>query len=217
MNPMVLLVQMLPLIVFIIVDSLFNNIRVSIISAVAFAVVQLALFWAKTRQFDWFVLLDVVLIVGLGAISIILKNEIFFKIKPAVVEAATIVFFLAMVILPDRFLMGYFGRMMPAGMVLRPAAIGAMKTMLLLMCGYVLLHIGAVLYTAYYSSRKTWALVSGPGFYLLFIPIMAVIIFKAVRRRRRTQMNSVGYGCPVFPINSGARQKSLRGRVDQRI
>jgi intracellular septation protein A len=184
MSPMMLLGQMLPLLVFIIVDALFNNIRASIISAIAFAVVQLAFYYVKTGQFDWFVLLDVGLIAALGTISIVLKNEMFFKVKPAIIEAAAIVFFLVLIISPDSFLIDYFGRMMPKGMVLKTAAIGAMKTMLLWMCGYVLLHIGAVLYTAFYSSRKMWAFVSGPGFYLLFVPVMAVIIVKAVQRRR---------------------------------
>jgi intracellular septation protein A len=207
MSPMVLLGQMLPLLVFIIVDSLFNNIRVSIISAIAFAVVQLAIFWMKTRQIDWFVLLDVALIIGLGAISIGLKNEIFFKVKPAIVEAAALVFFLVMIVLPDRFLTGYFGRMMPAGMAIRPTAIGAMKTMLLIMCGYVLLHIGAVLFTAFYSSRKTWAFVSGPGFYLLFIPVMAMLVVRAVRMRQRAKVNGVQSGLPIFTANSGGLAK----------
>jgi intracellular septation protein A len=185
MSPMMLLGQMLPLVVFIIVDALFNNIKASIISAIAFAVGQLFFFYRKTGQFDWFVLLDVGLIVGLGVVSIILKNDIFFKVKPAVIEAATIVFFLVLVLMPDRYLLGYFGRMMPAGMVLKPAAIGAMKTMLLWMCGYVFIHIGAVLYTAFYSSRKMWAFISGPGFYLLFIPVMAGLLVKNLRMRRK--------------------------------
>jgi intracellular septation protein A len=187
MTPMQLLGQMLPLIVFIIVDSLFNNIRVSIISAIVFAAGQMVFFYVKTGQFDWFVLLDVGLIAALGTIAIVFKNELFFKVKPAIIEAATIVFFLVMILLPDSFLLDYFGRMMPKGMVLKPAAIGAMKTMLLWMCGYILLHIGAVLYTAFYSSRKMWAFVSGPGFYLLFIPIMVVLIVKSIRKRRRNK------------------------------
>jgi intracellular septation protein A len=200
MSPMTLLGQMLPLIVFIIVDSLFNNIKISIISAIAFAIVQLVFFYVKTNQFDWFVLLDVGLIVGLGTISIVLKNEIFFKVKPAVIEGATIVFFLVLILLPDHFLLGYFGRMMPSGMILKPAAVGTMKTMLLWMTGYVLLHIGAVLYTAFYSTRKIWAIVSGPGFYLLFIPVMIVIIAKTVRKRRSI----------IDPRLSASRQQGQR-------
>jgi intracellular septation protein A len=189
MSPMQLLGQMLPLIVFIIVDSIFNKVRISIVSAIVFAAGQLVFYYVKTGRFDWFVLLDVGLIAALGTVSIVFKNDLFFKVKPAIIEAATIVFFLVLVLSPDRFLLDYFGRMMPAGMVLKPSAIGAMKIMLLWMCGYVLLHIGAVLYTAFYSSRKMWAFVSGPGFYLLFIPIMGVLIFKKVRRQRNLSIN----------------------------
>lgn len=198
MTPMQLVLQMLPLIVFIIVDALFNNLRVSIISAIVFAAGQLAFYYVKSGRFDWFVLLDVGLIVGLGAVSVALKNDLFFKVKPAVIEVAAMVCFIALILSPDRFLFNYFGRMMPKGVVLNPAAIGAMKVMLVWMCGYMLVHIGAVLYTAFYSSRTVWAFVSGPGFYLLFIPIMAWIIIKAVRKRREGKAHYAKSGLPVL-------------------
>ena len=185
MAPLQLLTQMLPLIVFIIVDAVFNNVKVSIISAIVFAAGQLFFFYVRTGKFDWFVLLDVGLIVGLGTLSIVFKNELFFKVKPAVIEAAAIIFLVVLIVLPDRFLLKYFGRMMPKGMVLREAAIGPMKTMLIWMCVYMVVHIGAVLFTAFHSSRRVWAFVSGPGFYLLFIPVMPVLIVKFVRRRRQ--------------------------------
>jgi intracellular septation protein A len=206
MNPMMLLGQMLPLLIFIIVDSIFNNIRTSIISAVVFAAGQLVFYFVKTGRFDWFVILDVALIAGLGAISIIFKNEIFFKVKPAIIEAATIIFFLALVVSPDKFLLDYFGRMMPSGMTLNPAAMGIMKKMLLWMCGYVVIHIGAVLYTAFYSSRKLWAFVSGPGFYVLFVPVMGVVLVKAIRKRRRGLILNAPQGLPIFP-RTGIRPK----------
>lgn len=179
-----LLAQMLPLIVFIIVDSVCNNIKISIISAIIFAAGQLLFYYMKTGRFDWFVLLDVGLIAGLGFISIVLKNEMFFKVKPAIIEAATIIFMLVLIFSPDRFMLDYFGRMVPKGMMLNPATIGALKKMLLFMCGYILVHIGAVLYTAQFSSRKMWAFVSGPGFYFHFIPVMTFIVVKRLRMRR---------------------------------
>ena len=186
MAPIQLLVQMLPLIVFIIVDSVFDNVGVSILSAIVFAAAQLVFFYVKTGRFDWFVLLDAALIAGLGTVSIVCRNDLFFKVKPAVIEAATVIFFIVMIVLPDRFLAGYFGRMMPKGMVLRPGAIGTMKMMLIGMSVYVAVHIGAVLYTAFYASRRVWAFVSGPGFYLLFIPVLPVLVVKARKRRAST-------------------------------
>lgn len=118
MNPIQLFGQMLPLIIFMIVDSLFNDMRISIISAIVFAAGQLLFFYAKTGQFDWFVLVDVGLILGLGVVSIILKNEMYFKIKPAIIEAATIIFLLVLIFSPDTLLYNYFGRMMPEGKIL---------------------------------------------------------------------------------------------------
>lgn len=179
-----LLGQMFPLIVFIIVDSFCNNVKISIISAIVFAVGQLLFYYFKTGAFDWFVLLDVVLIAGLGSVSILFKNEMFFKVKPAIIEAATIIFMLVLIFSPDRFHLNYFGRMMPKGMALNPAAIGALKNMLLVMSGYIVVHIGAVLYTAKFSSRKMWAFVSGPGFYFLFIPVMGYVFVKRMKGKR---------------------------------
>lgn len=175
---MQLLGQILPLIVFVIVDSISSNIRVSIISAIVFAAGQLLLFYFKTGQFDWFVLLDVGLIAAFGIVSIVFKNEMFFKVKPAVIEGATVIFLLVMIFSPDSFLLNYFGRMMPKGMALKSAMIGPLKTMLHLMCWYIVLHICSVLYTAFYASRRTWAIVSGPGFFLLFIPVMIVLLIR---------------------------------------
>lgn len=194
---MLLLTQLLPLIVFIVVDALVTDVRISILSAVVFAVGQLVLTYVVTRQFDWFVLLDVGLIVALGGISIVFKNELFFKVKPAIIEGVTIVFMLVLLLAPGRFLTGYFGRMTP-GMALKPEAIGLMRTMLGWMCVYTALHIGASLYTAFYSSKKVWAFVSGPGFYLVFIPIMGVILGKALRARRQARKSPAP--TPGLPI-----------------
>jgi intracellular septation protein A len=184
MSPLLFLTQLLPLIVFIVVDSLVSDVRISILCAVLFAVGQLAFTYAKTHAVDWFVLVDVALIVGLGVMAIACKNDLFFKIKPAIIEAVTIVFMLVLVLAPDRFVMGYFGRMMP-GRVLKPEALAMMKSLLGWMCVYTTLHVGAVLYTALRSSKRVWAWVSGPGFYLLFIPIMAMVLARVLKARRR--------------------------------
>lgn len=189
MNLLTLLLQMLPLLVFIIADTVFNNVKASIIIAVIFAIGQTIFFYLKTGQFDWFILLDVGLIAGLGIVSIVLKNDLFFKIKPAIIEAAAIIFFLVLILSPDTFLAGYFGRMIQ-GVKFRPEMIAPIKTMLGYMCVYILLHIAAVLYTAFYSSRKIWAFVSGPGFYFLFIPVMIIIFVKAKLFRKKQKLTN---------------------------
>lgn len=183
MKPFFLLTQLLPLIVFIVVDSFVTDVRISILAAVLFALGQLALTWRRSRRVDWFVLLDVGLIATFGAISIALEDELFFRIKPAIIEGVTMVFMLALLAAPPRFLTNYFGRMMPEN-TLRPEVLKRMKTLLGWMCLWVALHASAVLYTAFFSTRKVWALVSGPGFYVIFIPILVLVLWKFLRARR---------------------------------
>ncbi len=184
MIPMMFLTQLLPLIVFLVVDSLVTDVRVSIVCAVVFAIGQLGVTFTRSRRVDWFVVLDVLLIVALGALSIAFDNELFFKVKPAIIEAATILVVLGLLLAPDRFLLAYFGRLMP-GTPLRPEAVGMMKSMLCWMCVSTAVHIGAVLFTAWSSSREVWALVAGPGFYLALLPMIGVAIGKVVGARRQ--------------------------------
>lgn len=186
MNPMkLLMIQLLPLLVFIVIDSFVDDVRISIGCAVLFAIGQLAFTWVATRRFEWLILVDVGLIAGLGAVSIALDNDLFFKVKPAIVEALVIVLFVVLLVAPSRFLLRYVGRMMP-GRVLRPEAVGAMKVMLTVICAATALHIGAVLYTAFQSSREVWAFVSGPGFYLFVLPAGAgVVLVMRARRPKR--------------------------------
>jgi len=183
---MMFFTQLLPLVVFIVVDSLVTDVRVSIACAILFAIGQLAITYAKARRFDWFVLLDVGLISALGAVSLVFDDDFFFKIKPAIIEGVSIAFMLALVLAPSRFLTGYFGRMMPGGS-LPPEAVARMKSLLGWMSLYVALHIGAVLYTATYSSRATWAFVSGAGFYVILIPVGAVSLARVLSARRRAR------------------------------
>jgi intracellular septation protein A len=178
-----LLTQLLPVVVFIIVDSYVTDERISIAAAVAFAGGQLLVIYAKTRRFDWFIVLDVVLIGVLGAISMASNDDRLFKIKPVISEGVTVVFMLALIVAPRRVLIGYFGRMMP-GNALKPEALATMKTMLAWMCVSTTVHMGAVLYTAFYSSKRVWAVVSGPGLYVFFLPVVAVMLRKVLRARK---------------------------------
>lgn len=174
------LTQLLPIIVFIVVDSLVSDVRISILAAVLFAVGQLAVTYARSRRFEWLVLIDVGLILALGAISIAFDNELFFEVKPAILEGVAVVLIVALMFAPDRFLLRYVERMVPG----REVRVDAMKSMLGVISACTVAHIGAVLYTAFYSSRAVWAFVSGPGFYLLILPVGLVAGLVSRARRK---------------------------------
>ena len=88
MNLRSILLQLLPgfipLLVFIIADELWGT-TVGLIVAISSGILELAWYWVKDRKFDKFILFDTLLIVLLGVVSILLDNDIFFKLKPALI------------------------------------------------------------------------------------------------------------------------------------
>lgn len=176
------LTQALPLVVFLLVDALVDDARWSILAAVAFAVLQLVVTWRATRRFDWFVLVDVGLIAGLGGVSLALDDALFFKLKPAVMEGASVVFLGVLLLLPPAFLARYVGRLTP-GRALPPEALRLMRGLLAGAATLTALHAGAVVAAAVWASKETWALVSGPGFYVALAPLLGFAWWRGRRAR----------------------------------
>ena len=75
----------MPLIIFIAADAIWGT-RIGLIIAVAVGIIEFIFSYIKEKIVDKFILLDVGLIVILGMVSILLENEIFFKLKPALIE-----------------------------------------------------------------------------------------------------------------------------------
>ncbi len=184
MSPTILLTQLLPLVAFLLVDAFVEDVRISILCAVVFAAGLLVVTWRRDRRIDWFVLLDVALIGGLGLVSILSRDELMFRLKPAILEGVAVLFLLGLGLAPETFLHGYLGRLTPAG-ALPAETLPRLRRLLMGMGVLVALHVVAVVACALGASRRTWALVSGPGFYLLFTPFLAVALVRFFRGRRR--------------------------------
>ena len=80
-----LLPGFLPIIIFIVVDEIWGTLY-GLIVAIAVGLIELVYSYIKERKIDRFVILDVGLLVALGAVSIALDNEIFFKLKPGIIS-----------------------------------------------------------------------------------------------------------------------------------
>ena len=80
-----LLPGFLPILVFIIVDEIWGTIY-GLITAIIIGIIELAIGYIKERKIERFILFDVGLIIALGAVSIILHNDLFFKLKPGIIS-----------------------------------------------------------------------------------------------------------------------------------
>ncbi len=161
-----LLPGLAPLIIFIIADSVWGT-KVGLIVAILFGVAEAAISLIKGQKPDKFILFDIGLLVVMGLISLVLHNDVFFKLKPAIIGG----------LLSCLLGVSAYGRqnivMLMAGRYIKGMEINdwqqfEMVRSLKLMFWLVLLHTVLVFVAALYLSNAVWVSVSGPGFYVLF-------------------------------------------------
>jgi intracellular septation protein A len=181
--PRVLLLQLLPILIFLLVDALVQDGRWAIGAALLFVLWQAIASYRRERRLDPFVLLDALLIGGMGAVSLVTRNDFFFKLKPAIIEAVMVPYLLFLALSGEKMLLGYLGRT-SAGVAIQPSALPTLRRLLGVMAGFVALHTGLVVFAAHRCSRQTWGWISGPGFYLILLPLAGWALFRRFKQRR---------------------------------
>jgi intracellular septation protein A len=201
-----LLLQLLPIIAFLIVDSLVRDPLWAIVAALVCVALLSALSFWQNRRFDRFILIDALLIGTLGAATLISQNELFFRLKPAVIEAAMVPFLLFLALGKEATLLGYLSRFGGEGTP-APEALKLLRKLFTVFAALMLVHAVVVVFFALYGSRAAWAWVSGPGFYLLLVPVFGWIVVLRIRRARAARRAAEPEEAAPRPRVSGRRDK----------
>jgi isopentenyldiphosphate isomerase/intracellular septation protein A len=177
-----LLPGLLPIFVFILVDEFWST-EAGLVVAVVFGVGQLGYVFIREKRFDRFIFFDTLLLVALGGISIALNDEIFFKLKPALINLIFCAILGYSAFSSKNLLMiysqRYVGEMkMPPGS--EKVMQKTMKMLFWLMLAYTLL----IIYSAYYMSKEAWAFISGGFLYILFGLFFAWQYFTTKRKTK---------------------------------
>jgi isopentenyldiphosphate isomerase/intracellular septation protein A len=161
-----LLPGILPLLIFILADEIWGT-RVGLYVALAFGTCELFFYRIRDKKIDRFILLDTSLLLVLGVISIALENDLFFKIKPALIEFILLAIIGFSLWGPKNLIMAMSQRY-TGELKLDEGQEKMMKLNLMVMFWLTALHILLVLYSAKYLSDEAWAFVSGGLFYIIF-------------------------------------------------
>jgi len=174
----------IPLFVFIAIDEIWGT-RAGLIASVVIGVGEMVWIGWKEKRFDSFVLLDTALLVIMGGVSYILDNDIFFKLKPGLVELI-----LCAVLAISSFsrynIMGMMSKRYLKGMTFSEDQMTKMQKTTRLMFYVFLAHTVLVFYSAFFMSDASWAFISGGLFYLLFGVVFIVEWY--VQRQKNKQL-----------------------------
>ncbi len=182
-----LLPGFIPLFVFIAADEIWGT-KIGLYVAVAVGVLELAWVGFKEKRFDKFILFDTVLLIVLGAVSIILDNDIFFKLKPGLIELI-LVAILAISAFSPVNIIGLMGQRYLKGASFNDAQIAQMRKSLKYLFYIFSVHTALVFYSAFYMSKEAWAFISGGLFYILFGVYFLIEMYR-VRRKQKIMVDT---------------------------
>jgi isopentenyldiphosphate isomerase/intracellular septation protein A len=160
----------IPLLIFIIADAVFGT-EIGLLAAIIVGVFEFAYYYIKYRLIEKFVLFDLGLIIALGTVSIILDNDLFFKLKPALIETILLIL-LAIHAFSNKPLLLIFSKRYIKDISIDEAQLGIMRKMARLLFFVVFSHTVLIIYAAYYLSTEAWAFISGGLFYIIFALIL---------------------------------------------
>ncbi|WP_233378364.1 NUDIX domain-containing protein [Maribellus sp. CM-23] len=176
-----LLPGFIPLFVFIAADEIWGT-KIGLFVAIGVGVAEMIWIAVKEKRFEKFVLFDTLLLVALGGVSILLDNDIFFKLKPGLIELILLVV-LAVSAFSRVNIIGLMGQRYLKGAEFNDAQMAQMRRSLKILFYLFSVHTLLVFYAAFYMSKEAWAFISGGLFYIIF----AVFFLYEWLRQRKIQ------------------------------
>jgi len=148
------------------------------------------------------------LIGGLGAASLITRDELFFKLKPALLEGVMLPYLVFLALARERTLLAYFDRYSFGTTTVSPAVLPMMRRLLGAMTILVALHAGLTVLAALRFSKRSWGMISGPGFYALLVPLFAYVLILRWRSaaRLRAEAAAPPPASPLRPLRRRRRR-----------
>lgn len=173
----------IPLLIFIIADELFGT-EIGLITAIVVGAGEFLFYYIRDRRIEKFVLFDVLLIIILGGISLLLHDDLFFKLKPALIESILVVM-LGIHAFSNKPLLLMLGKRFMKDVQINQAQLEMMRKFSRGLFVLFLAHTILIVYSAYYMSKEAWVFISGGLFYIIFGLIFAGQLIHLKLRRSK--------------------------------
>ena len=203
-----LLPGFIPLFVFIAADEIWGT-KIGLFVALGVGVLEMTWVGIKEKRFDKFILFDTLLLVVLGVISIVLNNDIFFKLKPGLIELI-LVAVLAVSAFSDVNIVGLMSERYLKVATFNDAQNTQMRKSLKSLFFIFTGHTVLVFYATFYMSKEAWAFISGGLFYILF---GVYFVFELVRQKKKQKLLAQEEWLPIVNEKGEVTGQAPRSKV----
>ncbi len=154
-----------PILVFIAVEELFGTVA-GMMVAILVTLAQALIARRSTGSWDGLILVDLLLISALGGVSLLSGSDLFFKLKPAILQGVLGLFLGGAALARGPVLERMVARQM-RDLRLNRHQVARMRRLCLELSLLTLAHAALIAWCAFFASNRVWAFASGGLFYLL--------------------------------------------------
>ncbi|MDA3868173.1 MAG: NUDIX domain-containing protein [Salinivirgaceae bacterium] len=201
----VFLPGLLPLLVFIVADEFLSTTN-ALIFALASGALVFAFTWIRYGKPDRFILFDTLLLGIFGGISIVLHNDLFFKLKPGIIQIILVAILAISAYSPRNIVLAMAKRYMP-DQEIAESQLQQLRQQIKIMFWIFGAHTLLIFYSAFYMSSEAWAFISGGLFY-----IVAGIWFLVIFIRNKLSLMNTEW-LPVLNDKGHVVGKATRDQV----
>lgn len=204
-----LLPGLLPLIVFIIADEIWGTV-IGLYIAIGFGIIEFLFTYLRSGKIEKFILFDVGLLIVLGLISLLLESDIFFKLKPVVIEGILLVIIGFSAYGRKNYILAMSGRFIKDKKLDDSAMIRLNETLKILFW-LIFVHVFLVLFSVFFMSTKAWGFISGVVFYVLILGFFAVqFLMTYIQRKKLLKSDEF---VPLVDENGAIIGRALRSEL----
>ena len=203
-----LLPGFIPLFVFIIADEIWGT-KIGLFVAVGVGLLEMIWVGFNEKRFDKFILFDTLLLVVLGAVSIILDNDIFFKLKPGLIELILVAVLAVSAFSPVNII-GLMGQRFLKDTQFNEAQMAQMRKSMKYLFYIFAAHTLLVFYATFFMSKEAWAFISGGLFYILF---GVYFLVEMIRQKRKQKLLAKEEWVPLVDESGNVNGSAPRSQV----
>jgi isopentenyldiphosphate isomerase len=168
---------LIPLVVFILAESLFET-TISAIISVSCGLLIFGVQYIREKHVDKFLVLDILILAILGAATALFDSELFLKLKPGFTQILFLIYLAVILYGKADTFKGFIERFSFGKMAITNETVLLLRKNMQLMLYVLLLHTALVVYAAFYWSMTVCVFLSGVGFFIavgiaVFIPLIS--------------------------------------------
>jgi intracellular septation protein A len=129
-----------PLLAYIAADLVFGE-TIGLFVGIGIGIIEFLIGFLREKKADLFVAADTLLLSAMGALSLFLRNQLFFRLKPAIMEGVLAFAMVLLLLLPADTLKAYMSHQVK-GLVLDDRGMPAVRRSLFMIVAVLFLHTG---------------------------------------------------------------------------